>query len=239
MFGVSYLVGSQPGTKSYTMNAADLRENLRSIRNGKLYSDYMIATIHAHEGKWVAQKFPYEDETPDYLIELARKSIDNGADAFLGHGPHALRGIEIYRGKPIFYGLGQLIRQSDWRYTGIGEYRMLSADPLTTELTPAEVAKQTMERRDVRGESMYESIIATLRYEGGNLREIRLHPMDLGYDRPLSQVGYPRTAPPEMARRILQHLQAVSKEFNTVIDIQGTVGVIRVDAVAGAPSRQP
>src|SRR3546814_9868652 len=34
------------------------------------------------------------------------KIIDSGADVVIGHGPHQIRGIEIYRGKPIFYSLG-------------------------------------------------------------------------------------------------------------------------------------
>ena len=32
---------------------------------------------------------------PDFLIDLAHKAIDNGADAFVGHGPHLVRGIEV------------------------------------------------------------------------------------------------------------------------------------------------
>ena len=40
--------------------------------------------------------------------------IDNGADAFVGHGPHILRGIEIYKGKPIFDDLGEFFREWEW-----------------------------------------------------------------------------------------------------------------------------
>ena len=52
----------------------------RSIRNGKEYADFMITTIHAHQGPWVAQRWAFEDSTPDFLIELAHKAIDNGSD---------------------------------------------------------------------------------------------------------------------------------------------------------------
>jgi poly-gamma-glutamate synthesis protein (capsule biosynthesis protein) len=38
--------------------------------------------------------------------ELARKLIEFGADAVVGHHSHVVRGYEQYRGKPIFYGLG-------------------------------------------------------------------------------------------------------------------------------------
>ena len=44
---------------------------------------------------------------------FAKAAIDAGADAFLGTGVHVLRGIEIYKGRPIFYGLGEFFRQMD------------------------------------------------------------------------------------------------------------------------------
>jgi poly-gamma-glutamate synthesis protein (capsule biosynthesis protein) len=42
-------------------------------------------------------------------IDLARKLIDAGADIIMGHHPHVLQGIEIYKGKPIFYSLGNFV----------------------------------------------------------------------------------------------------------------------------------
>jgi poly-gamma-glutamate capsule biosynthesis protein CapA/YwtB (metallophosphatase superfamily) len=86
---------------TYTMNRGDLQDNLKSITNGKQYADFKIATIHAHQSATLLQPLLFEEEPPDFLISLAHQSIDNGADAFVGHGPHILRGIEIYKGKPI------------------------------------------------------------------------------------------------------------------------------------------
>lgn len=42
----------------------------------------------------------------EYQIELARHAIDCGADVIFGHHPHVLQGVEVYRGKAIFYSLG-------------------------------------------------------------------------------------------------------------------------------------
>jgi hypothetical protein len=92
----------------------DLTEILRSIRNGKYLSEFMIATCHCHQGPVLAQQWLFEDQIPDFLPQLARATIDNGADMFVGHGPHVLRGIEIYKGKPIFYGLGEFYYQ--WQH---------------------------------------------------------------------------------------------------------------------------
>jgi poly-gamma-glutamate synthesis protein (capsule biosynthesis protein) len=38
-----------------------------------------------------------------YVEEFAHRCIDAGADAVFGTGNHLLKGIEIYKGKPIFY----------------------------------------------------------------------------------------------------------------------------------------
>jgi len=48
----------------------------------------------------------------DYQIELAHAAVDAGADAVMGHHPHRPQGIEIYRGKPIFYSMGNFA--FDW-----------------------------------------------------------------------------------------------------------------------------
>jgi poly-gamma-glutamate capsule biosynthesis protein CapA/YwtB (metallophosphatase superfamily) len=42
----------------------------------------------------------------DYQVEIAHTAIDAGADLVMGHGPHMPLGIEIYKDKPIFYGIG-------------------------------------------------------------------------------------------------------------------------------------
>lgn len=44
-----------------------------------------------------------------YQIQLAHRAIDSGADLILGHHPHVVQGIEIYKGKLIAYSLGNFI----------------------------------------------------------------------------------------------------------------------------------
>jgi poly-gamma-glutamate synthesis protein (capsule biosynthesis protein) len=45
----------------------------------------------------------------DYQRDAGHAFIDNGADLVLGHGPMAAKGIEIYKGKAIFYSLGKFL----------------------------------------------------------------------------------------------------------------------------------
>ncbi len=59
-------------------------------------SDVVIASCH-----WGLHK-----EVLDYMTEIAHAAIDAGADVVMGHGPHYSLPVEVYKGKPIFYGLG-------------------------------------------------------------------------------------------------------------------------------------
>ena len=48
-----------------------------------------------------------------FLETFSRRCVDAGADAVIGHGPHELRGIEIYHGAPIFYSLGNFLFETE------------------------------------------------------------------------------------------------------------------------------
>src|SRR5262245_29791998 len=58
--------------------------------------DVLVASCHWGLGKDVLQ----------YMTDIAHGAIDGGADIVMGHGPAYPLPIEVYRGKPIFYGLG-------------------------------------------------------------------------------------------------------------------------------------
>jgi poly-gamma-glutamate synthesis protein (capsule biosynthesis protein) len=239
LFDVWYKLGREAGTKTFEMNRNDQREILRSIRNGKYLSDFMIATIHAHQGPIEAQQWLFEDLVPDFLIEFAHQTIDNGADIFVGHGPHVLRGVEIYKGKPIFYGLGEFFYQ--WQHMDAalmsGSWPQPPAGRGRGAAAPSEPAADVSNPRPAIN---FESMIATSRYEQGKLAEIRLYPISGQYDGPLSQLGIPKMAPPAMAQRILSRVQTLSKPFGTTVAIDGNVGVIRVapDAPTTAGARR-
>ena len=220
LFGTTYKAGTRLGELTYAMNERELQENLRSIRNGKQYSDFMISTIHAHQGDSVLQAFLFEERPPDFLVELAHKSIDSGADAFVGHGPHLLRGIEIYKGKPIFYALGEFFREWDWSCD-------CNFSP-NGDVTQAESVVRGLEARGVVEAINYESVVALSRFDKGQLQEIRLHPMWARHDGPLARRGMPMPAPPEIAQRILTRLQKLSEPLGTRIAIEGNIGVIKV-----------
>jgi len=223
-FGARYKAGTKPGELTYTMNQGDLEDNLKSIKNGKQYSDFMVATIHAHQGDTLFQPFLFEDRPPNFLVDLAHAAIDNGADAFVGHGPHILRGIEIYKGKPIFYDLGEFFRQWDWSCD-------CNFSP-NGDLTQAENVVRGHLQRGVQEPANYESAIAVSKFDKGQLQEVRIYPIWGQHDGPLSRRGVPTLASPEIGRRILERLQKLSEPFGTRIAIENNVGVIRITPIS-------
>jgi poly-gamma-glutamate capsule biosynthesis protein CapA/YwtB (metallophosphatase superfamily) len=211
LFGTRYKVGEKVGSLTYTIDPRDLEGMMRSIRVGKQNSDFMVVAIHAHQNSFSYQAYSHDNSTPNFLIELAHKAVDNGADVFVGHGVHTLRGVEIYKGKPIFYGVASFVQHEG---------------PAIEITDPARspVAQQS------RQPDNKEVLLTTSRYEGGKLVEVRLYPVDCGIDgtRPVSKAGLPMTPSPEQGRRILEHIQDLSRPFGTTISIEDNVGVIRV-----------
>jgi hypothetical protein len=66
------------------------------------------------------------------------------------------------------------------------------------------------------------------RYEDAQLVEVKIHPIDIRYDAPISQAGIPKIASSAMGKEILERLQKLSKELGTTIAIENNVGIIRV-----------
>jgi poly-gamma-glutamate synthesis protein (capsule biosynthesis protein) len=92
----------QPGTPARVRSHAhrgDLEALLGSIVEARRNADLVLVSLH-----WGIHMVPHV--LAEYQIEVAHAVIDTGADAILGHHPHLLKGVELYRGKPIFYSLG-------------------------------------------------------------------------------------------------------------------------------------
>src|SRR2546422_8043079 len=77
-------------------DATSLAEFTGDLRALRTEADIVVASHH-----WGL----FEDVL-DYQVEIAHAAIDAGADGVMGHGPHYACAVEMYRGHPIFYGLG-------------------------------------------------------------------------------------------------------------------------------------
>jgi poly-gamma-glutamate capsule biosynthesis protein CapA/YwtB (metallophosphatase superfamily) len=69
------------------------RDDLSALRP---QVDILVASCHWGLGKDVLQ----------YMRDIAHAAIDAGADVVVGHGPHFSLAVEVYKGRPIYYGLG-------------------------------------------------------------------------------------------------------------------------------------
>jgi poly-gamma-glutamate synthesis protein (capsule biosynthesis protein) len=205
----------------YEMNQQDLRDITAAVAEGKLRSDLITVAIHAHQfrdnkggfrgiGVPESEDLDTNASIADFLPVFARGVIDAGADVFQGTGVHALRGIEIYKDRPIFYGLGEFFRQMDIvGLSGLGGPNRSvggSSGPLPVK---------------------YDSVIAISEFRGGRLYEVRLHPVRLTYEVRMAQRGLPRLATGEEGNRILGRLQELSAPLGTTITIREGVGYIR------------
>jgi poly-gamma-glutamate synthesis protein (capsule biosynthesis protein) len=76
-----------------TANPTDLARAEKAIYEASLQADYVMISIHSHEISGTTKEEPAQ-----FLEEFCRFCIDKGANAVIGHGPHLLRPIEIYKG---------------------------------------------------------------------------------------------------------------------------------------------
>lgn len=89
--------GSPPNVHTWA-DPTDLTELKQEIETLKQLADLVISSHH-----WGLKETVFE-----YQIEIAHAAIDAGADVVMGHGAHMPLPVEIYKGKPIFYGLAHL-----------------------------------------------------------------------------------------------------------------------------------
>jgi poly-gamma-glutamate synthesis protein (capsule biosynthesis protein) len=94
-----------PGTRPHAQTVPDQRDLAAvadDIARAKQQADLVFTSFH-----WGDMVRPYH--LTDHETRTARWCVDQGVDMVIGHHHHALRGMEWYRGKPIFYGLGHFV----------------------------------------------------------------------------------------------------------------------------------
>ncbi|MFS8056304.1 CapA family protein [Rhizobium sp. BR 317] len=157
---------------------------------------FVIVYLHHHHWE------PSWQQVPPWVQDFAHNCVDAGAGLFVSHGAPVLQAIEIYRGAPIFYGLGNFI---------------FHTDKDEQEWSPPEVWK---------------SIVASCNFEtGGRLREISLRPVIVGgpealSDRQLERLPFPVFAEGKLADDIFDDLADRSAGFDTVVSHENGIGRI-------------
>lgn len=204
------------------MHRGDYERNLQSVRDARRMAEWVVFSTHNHEyaGRNV-------DEPSEHIRELAHAVLDEGADVFVGHGSHDLRGVEIYKGKPIFYSVGNFIFEPDTVLLDPEDDYV--REGLGPDNTPADVYDvRTSSGEHPSSGPQWFSAIPVAHFKAKRLQEIRLYPIDLGAGSPRSEAGRPVMADAKLASEVFGRLQRLSDPFHTKIDIQNNVGVIRV-----------
>ena len=203
-----------------TPNPEDSQRILQSIRQARQHADLVIVYQHNHVfGNYsfstIFTEGMQERLAPkDWLVKWTHAEIDAGADVIVMHGAPLLHGVEIYKGKPIFYDLGNFIYNVPPTLTYISE-------PMA-----------------------WESMVAYLQFQGRKLQSILLRPIvlnNLGQGQPdvqnahtnnefLDTRGLPSPATGARAGYILQRVADASKPFRTVVDVKGDTAEIKLSS---------
>lgn len=209
-----------PGAPANTPNPEDSQRILQSIRYARQHADIVIVYQHNHvfgnhSFSTIFTEGMQERLAPnDWLKSWSHAEIDAGADIVVMHGAPLLHGVEIYRGRPIFYDLGNFIYNVPPTLTYIDE-------PMD-----------------------WESAVAYVQFQGKMLQSISLRPIilnNLGQGQPdahneyannqfLDTRGLPSPATGARAGYILQRLADASKPFGTTIEIKGDTAEIVLKA---------
>lgn len=197
-------------------NAKDLDAIALWVREAAMRSDLVVASLHAHE------QGATKEDPAEFIRTYARRMIDDGADVVVGHGPHLLRGLEIYRGKPIFYSLGNFVGQNELTFKLPSDsYETFRVDPTT----PAGALFRQRSQNDTKGfpsdGRYWQSLVPRCTWRDGELRSIELFPVSLALGDAHHRRGRPRLAVGDEAVEILARFKQLSASYGTSIQVDG------------------
>ena len=192
--------GAPENRRRIVVNEASLQRQLETVRRAASDGAFVIAYLHHHHWE------PSWRDVPEWVESLARACVDAGAGTFVSHGAPVLQPIEIYRGAPIFYGLGNFLF-----HLREGEVEWSSPD-------------------------VWKSIVAICRFDDqGRLRSISLVPIVIGGEQQLDAHNYhdrlvPIPASEGFGSDVLKDLARRSEGHGVTIVVDGGNGTISADA---------
>ena len=207
-----------PGAPANSPNHEDAERILSNIREARRHADLVIVYQHNHvfANKSFVTLFTEgmpERLTPNaWLQQWTHAEVDAGADIVVMHGAPLLHGVEIYRGRPIFYDLGNFIYNVPPVLTYIDE-------PMN-----------------------WESVVAHVTFQGAKLLAVSFQPIvmnNIGEGQPdvhneftnnqfLDTRGLPSAATGARASYILERLADASQPFGTRIEVTGATADIKL-----------
>ena len=213
-FGDLRFVQGEPEGKHTRACPEDLRRTREMIQSALLQAEYCVVMVHSHE-------IPRDqnDEPEEFLIEFAHACIEAGACAVVGSGTHELKGIEIYRGRPIFYCLGNFVFQNNFVERLPADYVEEKGLPLT--LTGGQAFSEVGKRARCslqQNRSSYQTVVPRFSFSGEKLTEIRMLPVSLQPEERMTYATWPAPAGEEESREICRTLVRLSAPFGTKME---------------------
>jgi poly-gamma-glutamate capsule biosynthesis protein CapA/YwtB (metallophosphatase superfamily) len=225
VFDRRFVVGDAPGVRSEPLKE-DVEGMAAVVRNASRQADYVIVSSHTHEGG--TDRFT----PPEFFVTFAHAMVDAGADVIAVSGPHVLRGIELYKGKPIFYSLANFIFENE---------TLLRQPPENYEPLGMPQGSGVADFNDRRSNNdtigfpadpyIWESVIALPTFTGRQLTGLKLYPIALGFKKPRTERGWPMFAGPELARKIIDDVARLSAPFGTKVELRDGIGIVGVETM--------
>ncbi|MDI7861911.1 CapA family protein [Rhizobiaceae bacterium n13] len=184
--------------RNVKIDEGDISQNLATIASAAAEGCFVIAYLHHHH--WASDWY----QVPGWVSAVAKQCIDAGATMFVSHGAPVLQPVEIYRGRPIFYSLGNFI------------FHVRSEKSLWT------------------APEVWESVVGMCSFgEDNHLLGLTFHPVIIGGSE-TSRSGalegrlVPQLAGDAEADRILGRFREHSAKLGTDIEVAGGVGFLNI-----------
>lgn len=220
-FGNHYFTEGESYGTEVRIEEQDRKRVFSSIKEAKRQADYVIVSIHSHEMEGDDKSCPAM-----FIREFSKDCIDNGANSVLGHGPHIVRGIEIYKERPIFYSLGNFIFQNDTvRKQPADFFEKYGLDGSSSPADGYDARSMNNTIGLCTNPKVWESIIAKWKISEGKLESIELTPIELGFNETRGSRGWPRIS---KNSNVLEEICRLSKPFGTEISISNGKGIIHL-----------
>jgi len=132
------IVGFSSSSSPYSYSLLNVSEAMKIIKMLKEANDIVVVSFHGGaEGKSAThisdRDEVFLEENRGNVIKFSRSVIDAGADMVVGHGPHVLRALEVYKGKLIAYSLGNFLTYGMFNIKGPNGLSVILKASINTE----------------------------------------------------------------------------------------------------------
>ena len=200
------------------INKDDLARLKKSIEEAEFQADYVMVSVHSHQISGTKKEEPAK-----MLIDLAHFCIDSGANAVVGHGPHLLRPIEVYKDSPIFYSLGDFILELySVEFAPADFYQKHGVDKSATVRELLATRSKNFTVGLMTDKRMFLSVIPYWETEGKKLKKLTLLPILGKMEGNKSEIGLPRKTSPD---EVVNYLGEMSKPYGVTLkaEADGTI----------------